>query len=54
MFIIIKVRFLYFILFLDINPNKLSKYTYKFITEKMLSLTISQFRKTQKSMEPSL
>ena len=53
MFIIIKVRFLYFI-FLDINPNNLSKYTYKFITEKMLSLTISNFRKTQKSMEPSL
>ena len=51
MFIIIKVRFLYFII-LDINPNKLSTYTYKFITEKMISLSNMNFKKTQKSMEP--
>ena len=54
MFIIIKVRFLYFILFLDINPNKLSKYTYKFITEKMLTLSNFNYKKTQKSRETSL
>ena len=55
MYIIIEVNILFFNYFLlDINCNKLSNSTYKFITTKMLSLTKGNVKTRHKSIDKQL
>lgn len=50
MFIIIQVR-IFLNLFLDINVNRLSSSTYKFIAEKMMEISKGNIKTSKKQME---
>jgi hypothetical protein len=47
LYIIIQVRLLFYFNFLDINVNKLSSETYKFIAEKMMEISKGNLRTTK-------
>ena len=47
LYIIIQVRLLFYFNFLDINVNRLSTETYKFIAEKMMEISKGNLRTTK-------